>query len=278
MVNEESDIATNLPVKDIQPDLSKILQQAQEASANASQEKQRIIQLAVNVGQITHEYADLLGTIDTATTETDIANLHKVQAALGLRERLLAEGLGAGRVAYIGSGSDWQFPVALGAREIDMVDLDYLNPDSRNRLLNSIRAQHPDTVYNGGILEFSVYLGAGPEKVALHLIGADVKDYIPETELSGVVETAGPTKFITTNPVTPNVAAKIKERGVIANFDFQHQNHGQEEGLVPLIEGGFTLYQVGNPVRFIKSLHDSPSAVKQAPSLESLRALVRPKG
>ena len=92
-------------------------QQLDEESRLLRETKKNLISQAVADGSIHPLYAELLNQIKSATGaggKADIATLDKVQASSEMKDKL---GFDNGRVAYIGSGNDWQFTVALGANQ-----------------------------------------------------------------------------------------------------------------------------------------------------------------
>jgi len=82
---------------------------------------------------ITPEYARLLRTISASTTSPEQSIHDKVMMALTLSPELAQTNFAKGKVVYPGAGLDWQFPLALGARTLEMADIDFSNKEIRQR-------------------------------------------------------------------------------------------------------------------------------------------------
>ncbi len=194
-----------------------------EKARIAYDRKQTLIRQALAQGKIAQEYAALLQSMQTATADNEVATLEKVEASLQLKDEL-AEQFKTGRVAYMGSGTDWQFAVALGGRQIDMVDEVFAGAGRREELLESIQEIDPHATLNSdGIptIQFGINLGKGVESIELKLFGTNVTQYNAPEPLTGVVEFAGPTKgFVQDQPILPNVASKLSPGARILNFDY----------------------------------------------------------
>lgn len=211
-------------------DLKKFLQELEEAR----RKREEIVGEAHKKRAITMAYANLLLHIHSSTLGGAISDLAKVQNCLALRDKLAKEDLGKRRVAYIGAGLDWQFPVALGAREIDMVDIDYGKPELIQRIAQSIAEFDPNAKIEQGerpTFTFHVNTGENPEVVTLRMYTGDIGTYEPDHELGGVIETLGPTKAYSSAPVVPNVAKHLAENALILNFDFYQEKRTPVSGM-----------------------------------------------
>lgn len=208
--------------------------------------KQALITQAIADGTITQEYAQLLQSIHSATTSGDLTNLKKIEAALSLRHEL-EDTFQSGRVAYVGSGTDWQFAVALGARQIDMVDVGFAETGLRQSLLESIHEVDPQAeLVNDEVplVKFGINLGNGVQNIQMRLVDTDVTRYDSEVPLVGVVECAGPTKsFTSDNPLLPNVRRKLSAGAKVVNFDYMdsHARKGTPQGFQSKSVGKFTV-------------------------------------
>lgn len=215
----------------------------------ASARKHVLIEEALIDSKVTTQYACLLHDLRSATTSGSLADLEKVEAALSLRDELFGN-FSNGRIAYVGSGYDWEFPVALGARTIDMVDAGFSDTGLLERLLGGIESVAPDAVFEVGefpTVKFDINLGEGEEKVSLRLLGIDVTKYRPPNPLNGVLEFAGPTKgYMDDSPVFPSIAQALTPGATVVNFDFQHNTVPNSPArLTPMQVGKFIIYRAG---------------------------------
>jgi hypothetical protein len=219
----------------------------EEQFREARDTKQTLITQASSSGAITEEYARLLHTIRSGTHDEDLITLEKVQAALSLRDEL-TDTFQHGSVAYIGSGLDWQFAVALGAREIDMVDPTFGDQENREALLRTIQMTDPQASLGSEeapVVDFGINLGSGVERIQLRLLGVDVRQYNPSS-LAGVIEIAGPTKgegFAPMSPLLPNVQKGLSPGAKVVNFDYMRQRvaNGVPQGFQSKSVGKFTV-------------------------------------
>lgn len=236
----------NLDVEDFARQLGQNLDQS-------AKRKNNLINQAITTSKITPEIAGLLRAIETSTFgDYESVNSRKIQSVLAFREEFLSV---EGNFAYIGAGTDWQFPVALGLTQIDMVDIDY--PDIAHYLVDSIKEFDQDPSIKseeGGVsaIEFKVNLGEGDRKIVLNLIPGDVGSYISRSPLAGVIEVCGPSKSNDgTSPVLPNIAQSLKAGALILNLDSDPNRLRQESGLEVLGKDGITLYTVTDKNRLI---------------------------
>lgn len=216
----------------------------------ANEQKQAMISQAFSEGKITKQYASLLDSIHTSSMSGSITNLEKVKAALELKDKTQPD-FSRGKVGYIGSGYDWQFPVALGARRIDMIDEEF-DGRLRETLIQDLRDHGiepsvipPETAEDFPSILFSIDLGNGVEEVELRLVNRDAEQYSPIELLTGVVEIAGPTKgHIDDSPVFPNIADRLARGAIIANFDFRPVTSISDSLMMkPKRIGDFTVYK-----------------------------------
>jgi hypothetical protein len=211
----------------------------------AREKKQHLITQAVTDGNITQEYAHLLHSIRSVTTSGDLTTLEKVEAALDLNDRVEPT-FRDGTVAYIGSGTDWEFAVALGAKNIDMVDMMFSDDEGSQRLLEKCKEFDPDARFDPETqtVHFGVNLGKGSEPITLKLHGGDASRYEPDTQLKGVIEIAGPTKgYGADGPVLPHVKKKMAPGGKVVNFDYMqlHADSPVPTGFQSQAVGKFTV-------------------------------------
>ena len=197
-------------------------------------EKQRadLVELAVKENVLSPSLAAVMTEMSTASTSGPLATLEIVRSIVGVQTsapEIFQEGV----IAYVGSGVDWHFPVALGARNIDLVDLGFASLEMREKLLESVRHFDIAAIMQGNELAFTLSLQEGkPERIRLRMISEDIaqmQDY-PAEELRGVIEFAGPTKSVTPNePVIPAIRKRLRSGAVILNHDFRLPNFIPEE-------------------------------------------------
>jgi hypothetical protein len=196
------------------------ISESQEALRN----KQALISGSNDQGKVSPQMKKLLSEITSSTLSSATASLHKVTIAL--KFKLHDINLPGERVAYIGAGLDWRFPVALGARNLDMVDLEYGRPGLIGEMYQDIRQVDEEAAFSksgSSGINFSLDLGSGPEAVNLNLLAVDASKYQPQLPLSAVLEYLGPTRSLSREaiPVLPNIAAHLLPGAMIANFDFE---------------------------------------------------------
>lgn len=122
-------------------EFKKRIQESERKSYNGNV---RLLNKLLKKGIITPQFADLLRHIHTSTAGyQEGANLRKINIILALRNKLLAEEISGKRIAYIGSGDDWRFAVALGARNVDMVDPLFAQEEYRHKLFDDIKNIDP---------------------------------------------------------------------------------------------------------------------------------------
>lgn len=225
------------------------------ANEEARVAKEQIISASVNQKPITTEYAKLLRAIHSSTfLNGSISDYHKVIAALSLQESLSQGGIGKKKVAYLGSGLDWHFAVALGARDIDMVDTECSNPEFVAELVKSVKAFDSNAKVLQGpkpAITFKIGLGADPEAVTLNLFAQDVTAYDPSGDLGGIIEAQGPTKGYTdgSSPVLPNIAKHLQKGAFVLNFDFYQEQRAPVPGLESLGSDMFNIHRVTDPAK-----------------------------
>lgn len=224
----------------------------------AKRDRQRLITNLVKEEKISPQFGELLSQIQTSTGGgQEGANFEKVRIVMDLRDIFKSFGLAKERIVYTGSGKDWQFPVALGAREIDMVDPIFGEEMNIRRLLGDIRRVDPHAkITETPPLEigFHLDLGQGQEAITLRLYAVGEDDYCPQELLGGVLEYLGVTNrpnplFLA--PVVPNVARHTKEGALIANFDFRLEEGNKEEGVEALRQGEYYIYKVTSQAELV---------------------------
>ncbi len=224
---------------------------ANEANSyHPGQEKQHLIQRSLESGTVTPQFAQLLSEIKIRE-QGRVDDANKVRLVLALRERLAADGIGAGRVAYPASGRDWQFPVALGCRRIDMIDPNLRLESERQRLIESTQSFGRDVILAGDTVTFSIDLGRGLEEVNLTLYPLYDEEYVGAEPLVGVLEYLPPPKH-TVGPVKGNIAKALKSGAIIANFGDSRLQAGtavdeQARGVKRVNVNGAAYYIVTDP-------------------------------
>jgi len=230
-------------------------EQIRKANEEARVAKEQIISASLNRKPITPEYAKLLRAIHSSTfLNGNISDQRKVIAALSLQEGLSEGAIGKKKVAYLGSGLDWHFAVALGARDIDMVDTEYSKPEVVAELMKNVKAFDSEAKVQQGeksTITFRLSLGAEPEAVTLNLFAQDVTAYEPSGDLGGVIEAQGPTKGYTdgSSPVLPNVAKHLPTGAFVLNFAFYQEQRTPVAGLEAFGNELFNLHTVSDPAK-----------------------------
>jgi len=230
-------------------------------------------------GDITLQFGRLLRKIRSSTLMQEETSLLKVKAALQIKDYFSQLGLDQKTVAYLGSGLDWEFPVALGARVVDLVDLIYVDDSSISELLERVRESAPSANFDqrNSKIEFQLDLGNGIENIVLQIHGEDATDYTPKDNLAGVVEILGPSVLYGdgTMPLLSNVAKSLGENGFIANFDFNKEDLRQNSGLGIRSFDGFEIYEVTDTNAFCLASEKAGNTLMEAPSLESIRNAIK---
>lgn len=215
--------------------VSNLLDKFRNEEAQANQDAEKLISDSFEQHLIPTEFADFLRTIKASTMAMEGARLSKIGIALdcyGIEG--LAE-LKSGSVVYSGSGFDWEFPVALGAREIDMVDLDFLNGNgsTRTRIIESVKKADPEAIIGeNSDIKLKVNLGKGLEEVKLRLIGAEAAQYIPERPIKGVLDYNSP-RDKESKLIRENLLQHLYSGSIILNFDYGN-NQQLPEGVTQL--------------------------------------------
>lgn len=187
--------------------------------------------------EISPSFANLLKAINTTTLgPSGPENLRKVEAVLDLHGAPIFQN--SDRIAYVGSGEDWQFPVGLGAGSIDMVDPLFSDPSKVKSVFGSVREFDAEARMElqgeDNIISASIDLGKRPQPIQLKLIGKAATAYMPEYPLNGVLEFLGPTKIDEgeISPVLPNIAEKLQADARVLNFDFDQRQLPEKSGWV----------------------------------------------
>src|SRR3989344_4494211 len=108
-----------------------IKRQTREDERNARRFRKRLLADLLNRGEITPQFATFLSKIRSSTTDPENARLLKIQSIVATRNLMDQCHIAKRVTVYSGAGSDWRFPVALGARNILMLDNEYGSPDTR---------------------------------------------------------------------------------------------------------------------------------------------------
>lgn len=226
--------------------------QAQQEQARI--DKENLISDLLLKGMITPQYALLLNSIHSSTLNSREADLRKVRAAISMKDRLKELNIGKRHAVYIAGAYDWLFPVVLGARNIDMVDPEYLKDGKISTLLqeliDSIKTFDSSPEIKGtppSNISFEVNTGEGIEKVSLNIFSQTDRDYQPKEPLGTVIEMLGPKSFLEVNsPVLPNVARNMTSDGIILNFDYSHNLYSPESGLKVIEMDDFIVYKISD--------------------------------
>lgn len=212
--------------------------------------KESVISNSELKGYITPQYAQLLRSIHTSTGDSESTSLKKVKTSLALRQRLQEYGIAEKLTANIGSGTDWEFPVALGARNITMIDPSYNGKYLTNELLQRVRQFDPRAIVDVGNrhqIIFDIDVGNGKEKVALHLDPSDVKRHISPKPYEFTVECSGPSKNANRSflPIHPRFISNLNKDSLILSLDFPHDVLFSDDlGLKDVGTDGYHLYKV----------------------------------
>ena len=208
-----------------------------------------------DTGKITAQYANLLRSFQSSTLGPAEASLRKVQAVIALKDTLKDRTISQRHTAYIGSRFDWHFPVALGARDIAMIDLIYQNPGPRQELLRSLihyGAEIKTVGIDNSVITFVLDLGIARESVTLRL-DTDVFTYKPQQPLGFVLQFYGPWEKTSKVPVRENVARGMTNDAIVLNSDYSHSRYAPGMGMEIIERGDFYLYQVKDIDKMIAS-------------------------
>ena len=126
--------------------------------------------------------ANALNSIDTTTHPRRKRDVKKGTVLEVVEKNLVAEAmLKRSPVIYIGSGTDVEYPLALGARNVVLVDPIFAEPEAvmavKNRLANIIQTQPNES--NSGVFQFDFDYGNGMERAEVSLVA---KPYHHESE------------------------------------------------------------------------------------------------
>jgi len=253
----------------------------------AREAKDKLIEQALCENKITPQYALLLRRIHTATAMPEPSDLLKVRTALELRKSLIGAGINDGKMSYIGSGIDWEFPVSLGNYNIEMTDISYNDPLVIQALDASIQEVDPFASQEGDLRKFNIDLGEGIQEIRLNLITAGIDEYKPSTPLKSVLEFAGPTKTLfTIAPVTQNVAERLIPGSIIMNFDYHYNPAAPRDpdflrtrGVEPFAHNQDNIFIVGEVNKIVDWTHERPTGlpIPTNPSLLAIRQAAKEK-
>jgi hypothetical protein len=252
-----------------------------EERRNADQTKIKLIDNLKKQRKISSQFADFLLGVQTSTFDSQQATLRKIKAILSLREVLKNYGIKEKHALYIGSGYDWRFPIALGARDIVMLDIDSSRSDLKEELFKNIQTFDPKAktkIENNPVIELSFDIGEGLETARLELVTSDVAEYHPEKPVDFVLEFAGPTKNSNRSrvPVLTNIAAAMSSDALVFNSDYDHIHktlYDPSIGMKEIDLSGFHVYQVSDRNQMI--LSSSEIFLPPQPSLDRLRTIVK---
>lgn len=258
-----------------QSDYDEWERQFEEKQDQARKQRIDLIEKLLKEGKITPQYAELLRGVFTSTFGAETATLRKIQAIIAIREALADEGVAKRHTVYIGAGLDWRFPVALGARDIVMLDLEY-SPQLRQELLDDIRQHSLGISYQeDSRIGFAVDVGNGPESVSIELEQVGIGKYQPQRSIDLVLEFLGPSKGGQESrvPVLQNVAQALGNGGIVFNDDYQHDfSYTPDIGMRNMSFGRFHLYQVTDHDRMVAA---SREVFRPAgPSVSSIRRAI----
>lgn len=256
--------------------------QFQSEEANDTIEKNTLIDRLLQSKQITLQYARLLRSIQTSTLGKEHATLRKIQAVLALKDILKEENIAQKTTVYIGSNIDWQFPAALGARNITLMDPEINTPEQRLKLLTSTREFDEKAFFqidNPSHLTFNLDLGEGVEQIDLQINTDEVATHQSTNQIGCVIEFAGPSKGYNRSraPLIPNIAQTMASDGLILNFDYSHNPlYTPEIGLDFIERGEFYMYKVRNKTSLISA--SKIDYLPPSPSLDTLRTIHKSHG
>lgn len=248
---EKDKSTTNQEINEDSLATKQFLARIESSPQEYADKKRNLIQSVLDQETITPEYAKLLENISTTTSgETIYSELRKVQCTLELVDYLKTKEIGDKNTVYVGSGVDWQFPVALGARKICMADYVLDHEEDIEKLLKSIGNLSDSVMYNKDESQISFYinLGKGDELVELNLHKDCATEIQSDDPIDLVIEHYGPTApFQGTSPVFPEIAAQTRVGTIIANFDHHQSMDNDEEnkgGLRRIFGKNMNIYEV----------------------------------
>lgn len=242
----------------------------------AAERKASLIKGQLSSGKISPELAKLLSDIKSATMGSAAANLRKVEAVFALRPFLSRRNVSKEAAIYVGAGLDWRFPVALGFRDITMLDSGYFTSNLHLELFADVASVDKAAKTDGQDIKFSMFWGRQWEAARLRLESSGIEEYIPASKFGTVLEYAGPTKTAnpTRLPVSPNLVPALDPGALILNFDYDHEHaFSPELGLTHLEFSGFHVYSVRDRDQVM-----AQSGVifrNPGPSLEAIRASLK---
>lgn len=217
-----------------------------EEAREVIHQKEEFIQELEHSGKINATYANVLLSIRSYTGSGRNSEFQKVKVAVASNERKLP-------VSYsvnVGGGLDWQWPVASGVRELDLVDFELSTPHLRQQLIESIKEFDEAANVEENRVTFSLDFGNGPEKITVNILPIMVQDYSAAKPLDGVFESHGPTKDITDRtktPVSPDIAKQLHDGAIICNFDYYSTSEHSPSGLMNLAEiSGKKIFEVAD--------------------------------
>lgn len=228
-------------------------------------------------GKITEQFANLLRSIHSFTVAPAEASLRKVRAVIALRETLRDKNITQKHAAYLGSRFDWHFPVALGARDIAMIDLEFQKPEFRQQLLRSVK-QYGAEIKTVGIdnsrIDFVLDLGEGGENVTLRVDGTDLHEYEPQQPLGFILGCYGGWEKQGKVPIPENIIRGLAKDGLVLGLDYPHEGYTHDFGMDIIERDGFYLYQVTDVGKMIaSSMAVVPPPEPPSPYLKISRAI-----
>lgn len=258
-------------------DNDEIFANGMKLEENFKLKKEKLINFFVNQGNASQQLVDLLKSISSETTGKNEADYLKIKSILRLRENLIPQ-INQSKVVYVYSGFDWQFPVALGSREIDMVDIAFKTEENRKKLLERIKlfdseaalldSERPEIKFKLDLSNKGSY-----DVYVLRLWGCDVQEYKPSYNIATVLEFGGNTSGSSdgTMPVFPNISSHLSIGSTIANFGFGINNLRTESGLE--VVGNKSQYlRVSNLEQFQESTKKA-FAKSTSPDITEIRAI-----
>jgi hypothetical protein len=257
-------------------DLEEEMRKADEEAKAAVRAKDELIEKAQADGKITPQFADFLKGVDTSTFGSSTANLHKVELILSMKDVLSDKNISGRKTVSLYSGFDWRLPVALGARDITMVDTGFSDDGLTSLVADGVRECDLEMIHEGNEISFSIDFGSGKERVRLLLDSSSVASFVPKEEVGFILESHGASGDLHRSPLPtpPSLLGSLSNGALIFNDRYGHDTFFTPElGLKDIGVGDHHFYEVVDKDKMISSTGEivRPSS----PSLDQLRQIAQ---
>jgi len=238
----------------------------------------------ISEGKIFPDLAKLLKSIETSTScGKEAKTSEKIKTVINFRNILKGTDFETGKIANIGSGFDWQFPVALGAENIDMVDILFKEHSSIDKLLASVKLFDLNaSLVSKSIPQVNFHINLSDKKrdITLSLYGVFSEDYLGQYKLNGVVESCGPTVhsikpegYVYNLPIAQKLIPRMTQNSFIINLDYNFcdsTNDYAAKGLKIIKRGGMKIAQIIDKEKVLKwvQISDKGKPIPLNPSLK----------